>query len=118
MRRARAVDASSTPRRARAMPRRTARDASFFDAKPQQRARLAVNKCLVFQHNTPIIQSIGSTHMLVWEDDLRSPQNSLPTSLVPSDRDGRVGSPSLRDVQSAPVLTQAVDSRAVPHSEP
>ena len=56
--------------------------------------------------------------MLVWEDDLRSPQNSLPPTTPAFDRDGRVVSPSLRDVQSAPVLTQAVDSRAVPHSEP
>ena len=56
--------------------------------------------------------------MLVWEDDLRSPQNSLPTASPAFDRDGRTASPSLRDVQSAPVLTQAVDSRAVPHSEP
>src|SRR3954462_4843621 len=56
--------------------------------------------------------------MLVWEDDLRSPQNSLPPATPAFDRDGRAVSPSLRDVQSAPVLTQAVDSRAVPHSEP
>src|SRR6201985_1595268 len=56
--------------------------------------------------------------MLVWEDDLRSPQNSLPPTAPAFDRDGRTASPSLRDVQSAPVLTQAVDARAVPHSEP
>src|SRR6201747_2493577 len=56
--------------------------------------------------------------MLVWEDDLRSPQSSLPTASPAFDRDGRTASPSLRDVQSAPVLTQDVDSRAVPHSEP
>src|ERR1700733_11382858 len=85
---------------------------------PQQRERRDVNKCLVFQHNTPIIQSIGSTHMLVWEDDLRSPQSSPPNVPNAFDRDGRAASPSLRDVQSAPVLTQAVDARAVPHSEP
>ena len=45
--------------------------------------------------------------MLVWEDDLRSPQSSLPTASPAFDRDGRTASPSLRDVQSAPVLTQA-----------
>ena len=56
--------------------------------------------------------------MLVWEDDLRSPQSSLPPTSTGFDRDGRMASPSLREVQSAPVLTQAVDSRAVPHSEP
>src|SRR6201994_2651361 len=56
--------------------------------------------------------------MLVWEDDLRSPQSSLPTTSTAFNNDGRMASPSLRDVQSAPVLTQAVDSRAVPHSEP
>jgi len=56
--------------------------------------------------------------MLVWEDDLRSPQNSLPPTSAAFDRDGRTASPSFREVQSAPVLTQAVDSRAVPHSEP
>ena len=56
--------------------------------------------------------------MLVWEDDLRSPQNSLPQHPASHDRDARQASPSLREVQSAPVLTQAVDSRAVPHSEP
>ena len=56
--------------------------------------------------------------MLVWEDDLRSPQSSLPPTSTAFNNDGRSASPSLRDVQSAPVLTQAVDSRAVPHSEP
>src|ERR1700744_5069300 len=56
--------------------------------------------------------------MLVWEDDLRSPQSSLPPTSTAFNNDGRMASPSLRDVQSAPVLTQAVDSRAVPHSEP
>jgi len=56
--------------------------------------------------------------MLVWEDDLRSPQSSLPPTSTAFNNDGRLASPSLRDVQSAPVLTQAVDSRAVPHSEP
>ena len=56
--------------------------------------------------------------MLVWEDDLRSPQHSLPPTTSAFDLDGRTASPSLRDVQSAPVLTQAVDARAVPQSEP
>src|ERR1700709_836163 len=56
--------------------------------------------------------------MLVWEDDLRSPQSSLPPTSTAFNNEGRSASPSLRDVQSAPVLTQAVDSRAVPHSEP
>src|SRR4051812_30730777 len=60
--------------------------------------------------------------MLVWEDDLRSPQSPLPSQRTAFDsafeRDAKPGSPSLREAQSAPVLTQAVDSRAVPHSEP
>src|SRR6201996_2990461 len=56
--------------------------------------------------------------MLVWEDDLRSPQSSLPPTSTAFNNDGRMASPSLRDVQSAPVLTQAVDASAVPHSEP
>ncbi|MGN6527354.1 MAG: ribonucleotide-diphosphate reductase subunit beta [Burkholderiaceae bacterium] len=56
--------------------------------------------------------------MLVWEDDLRSPQSSPPNGATAIDRDGRTASPSLREVQSAPLLTQAVDARAVPHSEP
>jgi ribonucleoside-diphosphate reductase beta chain len=56
--------------------------------------------------------------MLVWEDDLRSPQSSPPNGATAFDRDGRTASPSLRDVQSAPLLTQAVDARAVPPSQP
>jgi len=56
--------------------------------------------------------------MLVWEDDLRSPQSSLPPTPASSDRDGRVGAPSLRDAQSAPVLTQAVDARALSQPQP
>src|ERR1700744_680587 len=56
--------------------------------------------------------------MLVWEDDLRSPQSSLPPTSTAFNNDGRMASPSPRHVQSARVRTQAVASRAVPHSEP
>src|SRR5689334_22722456 len=54
--------------------------------------------------------------MLVWEDDLRSPQANLPRPLdafdAASDRDARPVSPSPRDAMSAPVLTQAVVAAA------
>ncbi|HEX7640245.1 MAG TPA: ribonucleotide-diphosphate reductase subunit beta [Burkholderiaceae bacterium] len=58
--------------------------------------------------------------MLVWEDDLRSPQSTPPNGAPAIDRDARMAPPSFREAQrqSAPVLTQAVDARAVPASEP
>src|SRR6478736_5167406 len=55
--------------------------------------------------------------MLVWEDDLRSPQNPPPRPNEALDRNARSASPSLREVQSAPVLTQALHAAAVAHSE-
>src|SRR5215475_7859437 len=55
--------------------------------------------------------------MLVWEDDLRSPQNPLQRPADALDRNARSASPSLREVQSAPVLTQTLSASALPQSE-
>jgi ribonucleoside-diphosphate reductase beta chain len=56
--------------------------------------------------------------MLVWEDDLRSPQSSLPTTSTAFNNDGRTATPSLREVQSAPVQTQAVADRFASQASP
>jgi ribonucleoside-diphosphate reductase beta chain len=56
--------------------------------------------------------------MLVWEDDLRSPQSSLPTTSTAFNNDGRTAAPSLREVQSAPVQTQAVADRFASQASP
>jgi ribonucleoside-diphosphate reductase beta chain len=54
--------------------------------------------------------------MLVWEDELRSPQADLPRPLdafdAAADRSSRPASPSLRDTISAPALAQAVVAAA------
>ena len=46
--------------------------------------------------------------MLVWEDEHRSPQHPMPRPVNANDRDARPASPSLREVQTAPVLTHAI----------
>src|SRR5207247_1192394 len=72
-----------------------------FDASVQHRARSNVNKCLVFAHNTPIIQRIGSKHMLVWEDEVRHTTTTSNSTAPTLQRDARSVTPSLASAVAA-----------------
>ena len=59
-----------TRRARRVSDHRSMQGGSQHDARAQQRKRLNVKKCLVFAHNTQIIQHTGKRYMLVWEDNV------------------------------------------------